>query len=67
MLNSLKIAVVPGLFSRSRFKVSDQAKKYLIKRNRPVIFCHNQLKNQSGISHRVWTTYQNDKGSYHGR
>ena len=53
MLNSLKIAVVPGLFSRSRFKVSDQAKKYLIKRNRPVIFSHNQLKNQSGISHRV--------------
>ena len=29
MLNSLKWAVVPGLFSRSRFKVSDQTIKYL--------------------------------------
>ena len=31
-------AVVPGSFSRSRFKVSDQTKEYLIKRNRLVIF-----------------------------
>ena len=29
MLNSLKRAVVLGLFSRSRFKVSDQTKEFL--------------------------------------
>ena len=44
MLKSLKRAVVPGLFSRSRFKVSDETKEYLIKRHRPVIFSHHQLK-----------------------
>ena len=44
MLNSLKRAVVPDPFSRSRFNVSDQAKEYLIKRKRPVISCHHQLK-----------------------
>ena len=44
MLKSLKRAVVPGPFSSSRFKVSDQTKEYPIKRNRPVIFSHHQLK-----------------------
>ena len=44
MLNSLKRAVVPSPFSISHFKVSDQTKEYLIKRNRPMIFSHDQLK-----------------------
>ena len=44
MLKSLKRAVIPGPFSRSRLRVSDQTKEYLIKRNRPVIFSHHQLK-----------------------
>ena len=57
MLKSLKRAVIPGPFSRSCFKVSDQTKN-LIKRNRPVIFSHQQLKNGFGIRDRVWTTYQ---------
>ena len=43
MLNSLKRVVVPGPFSRSLFKVPDQTKEYLIKRNRPVIFSHHLL------------------------
>ena len=67
MLNSLKRAVVPDPFPRSRSKVSDQTKEYLIKRNRPVIFSHNQLKKGSKIRDRVGTTYQNDKDAYHGR
>ena len=66
MLNSLKRVVNPGLFSRSRFKVSDQTKEYPIKRNRPVIFFHYQLKKGSGIRGSVWTTYQNGKVAYHG-
>ena len=49
MLKSLKRAVVPSLFSRSRFEVSDQTKEYLIKQNRPVIFSHHQLKNGPGL------------------
>ena len=49
MLKILKRAVVPGPFSRSRFKVSDQTKEYLIKQSRPVIFSHHQLKKGSGI------------------
>ena len=53
MLKSLERAVVPGPFSRSRFKVSDQTKEYLIKRNRPVIFCNHQLEKGSGIRDRV--------------
>ena len=64
MLKSIKRAVVPGPVSRSRFKVSDQTKEYLIKRNRPVSFSHHQLTKGSGI--RVWTTYQNNKVAYHG-
>ena len=52
MLKSLERAVVPGPFSRSRFKVSDQTKEYLIKRNRSVIFSHHILK-ESGIRDRV--------------
>ena len=67
MLTSLKKAVVPGPFSRSRFKAPDQTKEYLIKRNRPVIFSHHQLKNGSGIKDRVWTTYENGKVAYHDR
>ena len=59
MLKSLKKAVVPGPFSRSRFKAPDQTKEYLIKRNRPVIFSHHYLKKGSRIRRRVWTTYQN--------
>ena len=66
MLKSLKRAVVPGPFSRSWFKVSDQTKEYLIKRNRPVIFFNHQLEKGSGIRDRVWTTYQNGKVAYHG-
>ena len=53
MLKSLERAVVPGPFSRSRFKVSDQTKKCLVKRNIPVIFSHHQLKMGSGIRDRV--------------
>ena len=67
MLKSIKRAVVPGPVSRPRFKVSDQTKEYLIKRNRPVSFSHHQLTKGSGIRDRVWTTYQNDKDAYHGR
>ena len=67
MLKSLKRAVVPGPFSRSRFKVSDQTKEYLIKRNKPVIFSHHELKKGSGIRDRVRTNYQNGKVAYHGR
>ena len=66
MLKSLKRTVVPGPFSRSRFKVSYQTKEYLIKRNRPVNFSHLQLKKGSGIKDRVLTTYQNGKVAYHG-
>ena len=65
MLKSLERAVVPGPFSRSRFKVSDQTKEYLIKRNRPVVFSHHQLKRGSGIRDLVWITYQNGKVAYH--
>ena len=61
MLNIPKRAVAPGPFSRSRFKVSDQTVEYIIKRNKPVIFSHHQLKKESGIMDRVWTTYQNEK------
>ena len=53
MLKSLKKAVVPGPFSRSRFKAPDQTKEYLIKRNRPVIFSHHYLKKGSRIRRRV--------------
>ena len=53
MLKNLKTAAVPGPFSRSRFKVSYQAKEYLIKRNRTVISSHQQLKKKSGIRDRV--------------
>ena len=38
------MAVVPGPFSRSSFKLSDQTKEYLIKQDRPVIFVHRHLK-----------------------
>ena len=65
MLKSLKMVVVPGPFSRSCFKVSDQTKEYLIKRNRPVIFSHHQLKKRSEIKDRVWITYQNGKVAYY--
>ena len=67
MLKSLKTVSVKGPFSRSRFKVSDQTKEYLIKRSRPVIFSHHKLKKGSGIRDRVGTTYQNGKVTYHGR
>ena len=67
MLKNLKRAVVPGPFSESQFKVSDQTKEYLIKRNRTVIFSHHQLRKKSGIRDRVWTTYQSGKVVYHGR
>ena len=53
MLKSLKSAVFPGPFSRSRFRVSDQTKESLIKQNRTVIFSHHQLKKGSGIRDRV--------------
>ena len=53
MLKSIKRAVVPGPVSRPRFKVSDQTKEYLIKRNRPVSFSHHQLTKGSGIRDRV--------------
>ena len=66
MLKSLNRAVVPGPFSRSRFKILFQTKEYLIKWNRPVIFSHHKLKEGSGIRDRLWTTYQNDKVAYHG-
>ena len=65
MLKRLKRAVVPGSFPRSCFKVSDQIKEYLIKRNRPVIFSHHKLKEGSGIRDCAWTTYQNGKVAYH--
>ena len=55
-LKSPKRAVVPGPFSRSCFKVSDQTKEYLINRNRPGIFSHHQLKEGFGIRDLVWTT-----------
>ena len=67
MLNRLKRAVVPGPFSRSRFKVSGQIKEHLVIRNRPVVLSQHQLKKGSGFRDRVWTTYQNDKVAYHGR
>ena len=66
MLKSLERAVVPGPFSRSRFKVSDQTKEYLIKWKSPVIFSRHQLKKGSEIRDCVWTTYQNGKAAYHG-
>ena len=66
MLKSLKRAVVLGLFFRSHFKLLDQIKEYLIKRNRPVMFSYYQFKTGSGIRDRVWTTYENDKVAYHG-
>ena len=53
MLKSLKRAVVPSPFSRSRFKVSEQAKKYLIKQKRPVILSYQQLKKGSGYRDRI--------------
>ena len=53
MLKNLKRAVVPGPFFESQFKVSDQTKEYLIKRNRTVIFSHHQLRKKSGIRDRV--------------
>ena len=68
MLKILKRALVPGRFSRSRFQISfPDLDLDLIKRNRPVIFSHHQLKKGSAIRDRVWTTYQNGKVAYHDR
>ena len=54
----------PDLVSIS---VSDQTKEHLVKRNRPAIFTHHQLKKGSGIKDRVWKTYQNGIFAHHDR
>ena len=63
MLNSLKWAVVPGLFSRSRFKVSDQTIKYL-RLEYTSDFLSSPVQIGAGIRDRVWATYQNGKVAY---